>query len=101
MYKLFFIAFTAAALTVAEAKAQIAMPAPSPTQTIRQEFGMGRIELTYSRPSIKGRSVFGDKTDLAPLGEMWRTGANAATKIKFTDNVMVGGKTLDTGTYVI
>jgi hypothetical protein len=81
--------------------AQIKMPAPSPTQKIIQEFGIGSIELTYSRPSIKGRSLFKENSDLAPLGKMWRTGANSATKIYFSDKVMMGGKLLDTGTYVI
>lgn len=84
-----------------QVNAQVNMPQLSPTQTIQQNFGMGKIELTYSRPSIKGRKVFGDNTELAPLGKVWRTGANAATKITFTDNVTIGGKTLDTGSYVI
>ncbi len=62
--------------------AQIRMPAPSPTQTIIQDFGMGKVELTYSRPGLKGREVFSEKSDLAPLNEIWRTGANAATSFK-------------------
>ncbi len=78
--------------------AQVKMPAPSPTQTIKQDFGLGSIELTYSRPSVKGRKIFGGHE---PFGEIWRTGANAATKIKFTEPVEMGGKKLDTGTYVI
>lgn len=81
--------------------AQVKMPAPSPTQKITQEFGIGSIELTYSRPSIKGRSLLKDNSDLAPLGKLWRTGANAATRIVFTDKVMMGGKLLDTGAYVL
>ena len=81
--------------------AQIKMPAPSPTQKITQEFGIGSIELTYSRPSIKGRSLLKENSDLAPLGKLWRTGANAATRIVFSDKVMMGGKLLDTGTYVL
>lgn len=81
--------------------AQVKMPAPSPTQKITQEFGIGSIELTYSRPSIKGRSLLKDNSDLAPLGKLWRTGANAATRIVFTDKVMIGGKLLDTGAYVL
>ena len=83
------------------AQAQVKMPAPSPTQTIIQDFGLGKIELTYSRPGIKGRQLFGVKSELAPLGKPWRTGANAATKIHFTDGVSIGGKTLDSGSYVI
>lgn len=101
MNKFLTIGFTAAALFTAKAEAQVKMPAPSPTQTISQDFGMGKIELTYSRPGIKGRQVFGEKSELAPLGNPWRTGANAATKISFTDNVTIGGKTLEPGSYVI
>ena len=78
--------------------AQVKMPAPSPTQTVKQEFGVGSVELTYSRPSIKGRTVFGD---LVPFNKLWRTGANAATKIVFSEPVEVGGKKLDSGTYVL
>lgn len=80
---------------------QVKMPAPSPTQTIRQDFGMGSVELTYSRPNLNKRSVFGNSSKLAPYGTMWRTGANGATKLRFTDNVTIGGKNIDTGTYVL
>ncbi len=79
-------------------QAQVRMPAPSPTQTIKQDFGLGTIELTYSRPAARGRKIFGN---LVPYDKLWRTGANAATRISFTDNVEIGGKRLDTGTYVI
>jgi hypothetical protein len=81
--------------------AQVRMPAPSPAQTITQAFGLGSIQLTYSRPSIKGRTLFKDNSELAPLGKIWRTGANAGTKITFTDKVMIGGRLLDTGSYII
>jgi hypothetical protein len=83
------------------ANSQVRMPAPSSTQTISQDFGMGKIELTYSRPNIKGRSLLKENSDLAPLNKLWRLGANAATRIKFTDNVTIGGKLLDTGSYVL
>jgi hypothetical protein len=83
------------------ASAQINMPAPSSTQTITQDFGMGKITLTYSRPNIKGRSLLKDNSELAPLSKLWRLGANAATRVKFTDNVTIGGKLLDTGSYVL
>ena len=62
---------------------------------------MGAIELTYSRPNIKGRTVLKEKSELAPLGSLWRLGANAATKIKFTDKVTIGGTELEAGTYII
>lgn len=83
---------------ITAASAQVKMPPPSPTQTLKQEFGIGSIELTYSRPAAKGRKVFGD---LVPYDKLWRTGANAATKLVFTEPVEIGGKKLDTGAYVI
>jgi tetratricopeptide (TPR) repeat protein len=73
-------------------------PAPSPTQTIKQDFGISSIELTYSRPNIRGRKVFGD---LVPYGKLWRTGANAATHIKFEDDVTIGGTAVKAGEYVL
>lgn len=81
--------------------AQAQLPAPSPTEKIIQDFGLGKIIITYSRPSIKNRTVFMQNSELAPLGKIWRTGANAATQITFTDKVNVGGKDLDTGMYVL
>ena len=101
MNKNIFVAITAISLCTTGVKAQVVMPAASTTQTIIQDFGMGKIELTYSRPGIKGRQLFGEKSELAPLGRPWRTGANAATKIHFSDQVTIGGKTVDTGRYVI
>ena len=81
--------------------AQVQMPQASPTQTIIQNFGTGTITLTYSRPSIKGRTLFTETSDLAPLGKMWRTGANGATRLTFTDPVTIGGKNIDTGSYAL
>ncbi len=78
--------------------AQIKMPQPSSTQFIKQDFGMGNIELTYSRPNAKGRKIFGD---LVPFNKIWRTGANAATRLHFNDAVEIGGKKIDSGTYVL
>ncbi len=89
------IAFTCFSLV---STAQVRMPAPSPTQTVKQDFGVSSIELTYSRPTAKGRKIFGD---LVPFNKLWRTGANAATKIVFADPVEMGGKKVDTGTYVL
>jgi hypothetical protein len=90
---------SAAFLMILSADAQtLKTPAPSPTQTIKQDFGISTIELTYSRPSLKGRKLY---TDLAPAGKLWRTGANAATRIKFADEVQVGGVNVKAGDYVI
>lgn len=77
---------------------QVRMPAPSPTQFIRQDFGLSSIELTYSRPGLKGRNVFGN---VVLYDSLWRTGANAATKIKFNDPVEILGHKVDTGSYAI
>ena len=98
MKKIIVAAVVISSMFVCAATAQVKMPAPSSTQTIKQDFGMGSIELTYSRPGTKGRKVFGD---LVPNGKLWRTGANAATKIVFTDAVEIGGKKIDSGTYVL
>lgn len=76
----------------------IKTPQPSPGQTIKQDFGISSIELNYSRPGIKGRKIFGD---LVPYGKVWRTGANSATRIKFTDDVTIGGQPLKAGEYAI
>jgi tetratricopeptide (TPR) repeat protein len=76
----------------------IKTPQPSPGQTLRQDFGISSIELNYSRPGIKGRKIFGD---LVPYGKVWRTGANSATRIKFSDDITIGGQALKAGEYAI
>ncbi len=76
----------------------IKTPAPSPTQTIKQDFALSSIEITYSRPAAKGRKIFGD---LVPFGKIWRTGANAATKVTFGEDVKVGGVPVKAGSYAI
>jgi hypothetical protein len=84
-------------LTAAFTNAQtLTTPQPSPTQTIKQNFGVGFIELSYSRPAKKGRKVMGD---LVPFGKVWRTGANAATTLTFSDDVTIGGKEVKAGKY--
>lgn len=80
------------------AAAQVAFPDPSPLQTIRQNFGMSAIELTYSRPGVKGRKMIGHTE---PLDSVWRTGANAPTKIRFYSPVEIKGNRIDSGTYVL
>ena len=78
--------------------AQIQTPAASPSQKIEQKVGLTDVTLEYSRPSIKGRTIFGE---LVPYGEIWRTGANANTKITFSDDVTIGGASLKAGSYAI
>jgi hypothetical protein len=95
--KLLASAIFCSALFIANAQT-VTTPQPSPTQTIKQNFGIGSIELIYSRPGMKGRKIFGD---LVPFGKVWRTGANSATRIKFTDDVTIGGQNLKAGEYAI
>ena len=71
-------------------------PQPSPTQTVKQNFGVGSIELNYSRPAKKGRKIMGD---LVPFGKIWRTGANNATTLTFSDDVTIGGTEVKAGKY--
>jgi hypothetical protein len=72
------------------------VPQLSSSQTIVQELGLGKITLTYSRPSVRGRKIFGA---MEPYGNVWRTGANAATTIKFTDDVTIEGTKVPAGEY--
>ncbi|KXN99991.1 dihydrolipoamide dehydrogenase [Aequorivita aquimaris] len=89
--------FSALMLTVG-IQAQIQTPQPSPFQKIEQKVGLTDVTLEYSRPSMKGRTIFGG---LVPYNAMWRTGANANTKITFSNDVEIGGKTLKAGSYAI
>ncbi|MBF9237797.1 DUF2911 domain-containing protein [Hymenobacter sp. BT683] len=88
-------------LAAPAAQAQIRTPAASPASTITQRVGLTDVTIVYSRPSLKGRTAFGDKTPLAPLGQRWRTGANATTSIKFSDDVTIDGKKVPAGEYGI
>lgn len=74
------------------------VPAPSPLQTIKQAFALSDITIEYSRPGAKGRVVYGD---VVPFGKVWRTGANATTKITFGEDVKVEGNAVAAGTYGI
>lgn len=73
-------------------------PAPSPLQSVDQAFALSNIKIEYSRPSVKGRVIFGD---LVPYGKVWRTGANSSTKITFGDDVKIEGVALKAGTYAL
>lgn len=78
--------------------AQIQTPAPSPGSTLMQKVGLTDVTVEYSRPAMRGRTIFGD---LVPYGKVWRTGANARTKVSFSNDVTIGGKTLKAGSYAI
>lgn len=72
------------------------MPQASTGQTISQNFALGKITLNYSRPNVKGRKIFGA---MEPYGSVWRTGANSATVITFSETVKIAGKDLPAGEY--
>ncbi len=86
------------AVTQLTLKAQIKTPQTSPKATINQVVGLTDVEINYSRPSARGRVVFGN---LVPFGKLWRTGANENTVISFSDDVVIGGKTLKKGKYAL
>ncbi|MEJ8819778.1 DUF2911 domain-containing protein [Lacibacter sp. H407] len=95
MKKLLLAAICMGAIVMTEAQ-QLRTPQPSTTQTVKQDFGLGGIELSYSRPNMKGRKVFGD---LVPFDKVWRTGANSATTLTFSDEVIIGGTKIPAGKY--
>ncbi|HOZ87669.1 MAG TPA: DUF2911 domain-containing protein [Bacteroidia bacterium] len=77
---------------------QLKVPAPSPLQTVKQAFALSDLTVEYSRPSAKGRVIYGD---VVPFGKVWRTGANGATKITFGEDVKVEGNAITAGTYAL
>lgn len=97
---LFLTAVLVSALSIlnVQAQNQLKTPAPSPSQTVKQAFALSEITIDYSRPSAKGRTIYGD---VVPFGKIWRTGANAATKITFGEDVKVEGKAVPAGTYAL
>jgi hypothetical protein len=94
LYTLAFIALTATSAFAQDLK----LPALSPTSKITQEFSTSSIEISYSRPSARGRKVFGD---VVPYNAVWRTGANSATKVKFGEDVTMGGQVIKAGEYAL
>jgi hypothetical protein len=96
----FFATAALAALLAPAAQAQVKLtvPQPSPATKTREAFSTSFVELNYSRPSLRGRTAFGG---LVPYGEVWRTGANTVTKIRFGEEVKLAGQTVKAGTYAL
>ena len=91
--------FAASAMINPLSAQTIKMPAPSPLQTVKQEFALSEISISYSRPAAKGRKVMGD---LVPFNnEVWRTGANQPTKITFGEDVKIAGNDVPKGEYAL
>jgi hypothetical protein len=101
------------------AEAQLRTPRPSQKASVMQTVGVTDITITYSRPGVKGRTIWGDPPAgaaagtatlddartrpkdqvIVPYGHVWRTGANEATTFTTTDDVLVNGQPLKAGTY--
>ncbi|MEJ7692636.1 DUF2911 domain-containing protein [Daejeonella sp.] len=97
MIKKLLLAGAIAIFSFASSDAQtLKTPAPSPTTTVNQDFGLANIVLSYSRPGMKGRKIFGD---VVPFGKVWRTGANTATTLTFGEEVTIGGTKIMAGKY--
>lgn len=96
MNKLLLLFALTACLYLPSTAQSIKTPSPSTPQFVKQDFGLSSIELSYSRPNVKGRKIFGD---LVPYGKVWRTGANQATTLNFGDDVTIGGVKIPAGKY--
>lgn len=95
------LAFLSIALGASAAAAQqLPLPAPSPRATVTQTVGITEVSVDYSSPGLRGRKPFGAAKDsLVPFGQLWRAGANAATKVTFSRDAVVADKPVPAGTY--
>ncbi|TAE38998.1 MAG: DUF2911 domain-containing protein [Runella slithyformis] len=92
-----FFTLALAAVASFSIQAQINTPSPSPSATVSQGVGLAKVSIEYSRPSLRGRKMFG--TPLAAYGSVWRTGANKIPNLTFSQEVMIEGKKIAAGTY--
>ena len=98
MKQLFLSVIFVAASMATYAQSSLKLPALSPTAKISQDFSVSNIEISYSRPSMRGRKIFGD---LVPYGKVWRTGANSATKLKIGEDMEINGQKIKAGEYAL
>ncbi|WP_245759706.1 DUF2911 domain-containing protein [Robiginitalea myxolifaciens] len=96
--RLYFLFGLLLGLGFAPASAQLVHPKASPAQTIIQDVGLCQVQVSYSRPAVRGRQIFGN---LVPYGRIWRVGANESTKIKFSCPVRIAGNKVPAGTYAL
>jgi hypothetical protein len=94
-FKLTILTFLCAVFSL---QAQIQTPQPSPASKVTQTIGLSEVSVEYSRPAMRGRTIFGD---LVPYGKIWRTGANMRTKFTTDSDLKIDGKDLKKGTYAI
>ena len=88
----------ALAVSVHAFSQQYNIPAVSPRQTVEQQFSVTKISIEYGRPAVKGRKIFGE---LVPFGQVWRAGANEASRITFGQDVVFGGQKVKKGVYAL
>ena len=101
MKRYIFVLFTLYT-TITAGQSSIITPSPSPQQTITMSLGDDQISVDYSRIRLRGRQFFGEGSSyIFPYGKTWRTGANSGSKITFTKDVMISGKILSKGSYVL
>ena len=96
MNKRFPVLLTLIAFFAVPALAQLELPRASPKASVTQTVGLTDVTINYSRPSVRGRTIFGE---LVPWGAVWRTGANEATTIELADDVTINGAKLAKGLY--
>ncbi|WP_190811495.1 DUF2911 domain-containing protein [Flagellimonas sp. S3867] len=88
-----------------QSNAQINHPKASPFSVVEQEVGLSKITAEYSRPAVRDRHIFGNRSDgqpgLVPYGRIWRVGANESTKITVNADMKIMGNTLPKGTYAL
>lgn len=94
----YLVALFMTCLSLGVSAQQFNMPQASPSATISQKIGLTDVTIEYARPSMKGRKIFGE---LVPFGEVWRTGANAATLLTFSTEVKIEGQLVPAGTYAL
>jgi len=98
MKSFFLSALLIVAAMATHAQGQLKLPALSPNAKISQDFSVSSIEISYSRPSMRGRKIYGD---VVPFGKAWRTGANAPTKIKIGEELEIAGQKVKAGEYAL
>lgn len=92
------VLFVPVSALIAQTPPAVQFPASSPGSKVTQRVGLTDISVEYARPGVKGRKIFGG---LVPYGEVWRTGANSATKVTFSTDVKFGGVAVAAGTYAL
>ncbi len=100
MIKELFLLILSIVMCIVSAGAQVVAPAMSPTATVHQQIGFTNIEVTYSRPSARDRAIFGEK-GVVRFGELWRTGANVATKLTVSEDITLVNTSVPKGEYAI